>query len=127
MIAALLSQPEGRSLDFKREEVTMEKVLQTIVAFANTSGGRIVIGVADDKAVIGVRDVKQEEERYANAIDSGISPPLFPDLLPVTYEGKALLVISVPRQPGPFHMRKETEEHGTYVRLGSTKPTSRRP
>ncbi len=120
MIADLLAQPEGRTLDFKREEVPMEKALRTLVAFANTAGGTLAIGVGDDREVIGVADLKMQEERYANAIYDGISPPLFPDLIPIRHGDRDVLLVRVPRQSGPFFVRREGEEAGTYVRVGST-------
>lgn len=120
MIAELLLLPESRTLDFKREEVPLAKALRTIVAFANTAGGRLVIGVADDKAVPGVRDIQTLEERYANGVANGISPPLLPEITCHRHAGKDVLVVRVPRQPGPFFVRQEGEELGTYVRLGST-------
>lgn len=51
-LADLLAQPEGRTLDFKREEVALQKALKTIVSFANTSGGTLVLGVADDSLAL---------------------------------------------------------------------------
>ena len=47
----LLSKQESKTLEFKREfnNSNKEKVLQTIIAFANGSGGNIVFGVGDNK------------------------------------------------------------------------------
>jgi predicted HTH transcriptional regulator len=62
-LVTLLSRPEGKTLEFKRDLSSPEGVLKTIVAFANTSGGVIVLGVEDGtKKVMGVRDVLAEEE-----------------------------------------------------------------
>lgn len=121
-LADLLARPEGRTLDFKREEVALQKALKTIVSFANTSGGTLVLGVADDGSLPGVSDVKLQEERYANAIASGITPALVVDHRPVEHEGADLLLVRVPRFPGPFALTSEveTEHEGIYVRLGST-------
>jgi ATP-dependent DNA helicase RecG len=43
----LLGQPEGKTLEFKRNLSSPEKVLKTLIAFANTSGGIILLGVED--------------------------------------------------------------------------------
>ena len=119
-LADLLARAEGRTLDFKREEVGLRKALKTIVAFANTSGGILVLGVADDGSLRGVTDVKKQEERYANAIASGISPALVVDHRAVHHEGVDLLLVRVPRFPGPFYLTSEGPDEGVYVRLGST-------
>jgi hypothetical protein len=46
-IAELLKADESKTLEFKRDMSSPRNLLKTLVAFANTAGGRIVIGVAD--------------------------------------------------------------------------------
>ena len=43
MIDQLLSQPEGKTLEFKRDLSSPKSLLKTLVAFANTAGGRLVV------------------------------------------------------------------------------------
>ncbi|HUY72215.1 MAG TPA: ATP-binding protein, partial [Gaiellaceae bacterium] len=62
-IAELLAQPEGKTLDFKRDLSGKKGVLKDLVAFANTSGGVLVIGVDDDKTVPGIPDALAAEEK----------------------------------------------------------------
>ncbi|MBT7401184.1 MAG: ATP-binding protein, partial [Bacteroidetes Order II. Incertae sedis bacterium] len=50
----LLTEPEGKTLEFKRDLSSPKPLLKTLVAFANTAGGRLVIGVGDDRAVFGI-------------------------------------------------------------------------
>ena len=57
----LLSQPEGKTLEFKRDLSSLKPVLKTLVAFANTAGGTLLIGRADDGALVGVGDPLLEE------------------------------------------------------------------
>lgn len=97
----LLARPESRTLDFKRQEVKLPKALKTLVAFANTAGGILVLGVADDKTVLGVEDVRAEEERYANAISTSIEPPLDVELEIAEYDGTDLLLVRVLRSGCP--------------------------
>ena len=40
----LLLQPEGKTLEFKRDLSSPQNLLKTLVAFANSAGGRLVIG-----------------------------------------------------------------------------------
>jgi Putative DNA-binding domain len=40
----LLKQPEGKTLEFKRDLSSLDGALRTIVAFANTSGGTLLVG-----------------------------------------------------------------------------------
>ncbi len=116
----LLSRPEGRTLDFKRQEVGLQKAIKALVAFANSAGGTLVLGVGDDGALLGVDDIKMQEERYANAVSTNIEPPLDADLEILRYDGVDILLIRVPRLPGPFYIRSEGPDTGVYVRAGST-------
>ena len=50
----LLLQPEGKTLEFKRDLSSPQNLLKTLVAFANSAGGRLVIGVDDARRVVGV-------------------------------------------------------------------------
>lgn len=57
----LLKQKEGKTLDFKQKITSKEKIAKTISALANTEGGLILIGMSDQRKIIGV---DPEEERY---------------------------------------------------------------
>jgi len=119
-LALLLAQSEGRTLDFKRDLSSLRAVLTTLVAFANTAGGTLIIGREDGGRLCGVPDIQGEEERLANAIADGIHPALLPDVEKARAKGADLLVVRVARWPGPFHLKALGPEQGVYVRLGST-------
>ena len=53
-IAQLINEPESKTLEFKREMSSPRPLLKTLVAFANAAGGRLVLGVTDDRQVIGI-------------------------------------------------------------------------
>lgn len=65
---------ESTSVEFKREYVA--DINKTIIAFANTQGGTIYIGVADDTTIVGVRDADKTCVKVTNTIRSSISPDL---------------------------------------------------
>jgi hypothetical protein len=80
-LVALPSRSEGKTLEFKRDLSSPEGALKTIVAFANTSGGALLIGIEDGaKGVKGVPDILKEEERLANLIADNISPKVVPSI-----------------------------------------------
>lgn len=121
MIKELLSLDEGKTLEFKENGQSLAKILQTIIAFANTAGGRILIGVKDrTKQVVGLEDPIKESERMANAMADSISPLLLPDIEFYTFRKKTVLVICVPHSIGPYYLKSKGIERGTYVRMGST-------
>lgn len=124
-IAELIARGEGPSVDFKRDLSSPHKVLKDIVAFANTSGGTVIVGVNDDRSIAGVDDPLKAEETLTNLIHSLIDPQLLPDIYVTTHTDKELLVVDVNHYPGPFWLKRMgsqrlTPETGTFVRLGST-------
>ena len=60
-IHALIAEGEHQQQDFKFEISDARKIAKTLSAFANTDGGRLLIGVKDNGKIAGVRS---EEEKY---------------------------------------------------------------
>ena len=117
----LLQQPEGKTLEFKRDLSSPRNVLKTLVAFANSAGGRLVIGVDDDRTLLGVTDPLDAEERLCNLIADSISPRLIPNVEMLSLENRTLLVIEVfPSSARPHYLSSQGVENGTYIRLGSS-------
>ena len=60
MLEILLHEPEGKTLEFKRDLSSPKNFLKTLVAFANTAGGRLIFGVADtSRQVVGVFSMRR--------------------------------------------------------------------
>ncbi len=120
-IEDILARPEGKTLEFKRDLSSPKPLLKTLVAFANTAGGRLIVGVNDDKTVVGVDDPLDEEEKLSNLIADTISPRLVPNIELTTVEGKTLLLVEVFLSgTRPHFLKSEGPDAGVYVRLGST-------
>ena len=120
-LVELASSPEGKTLEFKRDLSSPKPLLKALVAFANTAGGRLVIGIADDRQIIGVSNPLDEEERLCNLIADSIAPRLVPNVEMLTVEGKTLLVVEVFVSGNrPHWLKSEGAETGVYVRLGSS-------
>lgn len=117
----LLLQPEGKTLEFKRDLSSPRNALKTLVAFANSAGGRLVIGVDDGREVVGVADALDEEERICSLIADSIVPRLVPNVELLSVGQATLLIVEVfPSGLRPHHLKQQGPEHGVYVRLGST-------
>jgi len=121
-ITQLITMPEGKTLEFKRDLSSPKNMLKTLVAFANTAGGRLLIGIEDNSGeVLGVEDPLDEEERLCNFIADSIDPRLVSNIELTSFEDKTLLIVEVyPSGLRPQWLRKEGPEEGVYVRLGST-------
>ena len=65
---------ENKFTEFKREYV--DDIKNTVVAFANTDGGTLYIGVNDDGTVCGVQDVDGTMLRVTNALRDAVRPDI---------------------------------------------------
>ena len=121
-ISEIIKLEEGKTLEFKRDLSSPKNILKTVVAFANTAGGKIIVGLEDKtRKVIGIENPLDEEERFCNLVADSISPCLVPNIELTTVEGKTLLIIEVfLSNSRPHYLSAPGPEAGTLVRLGST-------
>lgn len=117
-----LKRPEGKTLEFKRDLSSSDGVLRTVVAFANTAGGILLVGVEDASGhVRGLKEPLAFEERLASLISDSIIPRLIPDIEILPWRRTHVLGVQVYPSPSrPHHLAREGPERGTYVRVGST-------
>ena len=121
MIADILARNEGKTIEFKESSKSLVNVVRTAVAFANTAGGIIVIGIEDKtKKIVGVSNPLQEEERIANVISDSIAPLMIPDIEILTYRGKEIIIVNIYHSAGPFYIKAQGLKKGTLIRFGST-------
>ena len=121
-VADHIKQEEGKTLEFKRDLSSPKNLLKTLVAFANTAGGRVIIGVDDvSRLPVGVENPLDEEERLCSLIADSIRPRLVPNVEMTTVDSKTLLVVEVFLSGvRPHYLEAEGPDRGVYVRLGST-------
>ena len=98
--------------------------MKTIVAFANTQGGRLLIGI-DDKTheIVGVDSVNlfQIMDSIANAVSDSCEPQIIPDIEPQTVDGKNIIVVMVEAGKNrPYYLKSKGKEAGTYIRVAGT-------
>ena len=118
----LLTRPEGKTLEFKQDLSSPKNILKTITAFANTAGGVLLIGIEDrSRAVLGLENPLDEEERLCNLIADSIEPRLAPEVAIINWKGRTLLAVEVYPSPlRPHWLRAQGMENGVLVRVGST-------
>jgi ATP-dependent DNA helicase RecG len=121
-ITALLQAPESKVLEFKQDLSSPDKVLRTIIAFANTSGGSLVIGVEDEtKNILGVDEPLGMEERLSNMIHDSIFPRLLPNIEIIPWRKTYLILIEVyPSNNRPHYFKNKGLEKSAYIRVGSS-------
>lgn len=118
----LLKSPEGKLLEFKRDLSSPLNILRTIVAFANTAGGTVVIGVEDKTHYVsGLDDPLLIEEKLANLINDSICPQILPEIEVVPWRDTYLLAVQIfPSTAKPHYLKNKGAAKGTYIRVGST-------
>ncbi|MDN5212549.1 ATP-binding protein [Fulvivirgaceae bacterium BMA12] len=72
----LVKSGENETLEFKRKAAHPEKIIKEIVAFANTKGGKLLIGVDDNGSLTGLKCVNEEQYVVNEAIQKFIKPKI---------------------------------------------------
>lgn len=70
----LVKKGEGQQLEFKLKSNHPDKIMKEVVAFANSDGGKLLIGVADDKELIGLKYPDEDEYIISKSIEKFIFP-----------------------------------------------------
>lgn len=74
---------EGESLTQEFKASFAKETIETLVAFANTCGGTVFVGVSDGGTVQGVTIGKETLNEWLGQIKSATSPSIIPDLVPL--------------------------------------------
>ena len=94
-ILNIIKQGENKTTEFKVELPTGKSIPKAVVAFSNTGGGKIIIGVADNGDIIGLKpdvDLMKMQDRIASIIFDNCSPNIIPDIYIENVEGKTMLI-----------------------------------
>jgi hypothetical protein len=75
-VAAWLTAGEGEHTEFK--EKYSSRVIESLVAFADTAGGRVLVGVNDRGRIVGLPDADKVIESVLSACGEAGSPPMTP-------------------------------------------------
>jgi hypothetical protein len=116
-IKDLILSGEHQQLDFKFEISDSRKIAKTLVAFSNTDGGIMLIGVKDNGKIAGIRT---DEEFYMVQASAGMycKPEIIFESKRWVIEGKTILEITIPKGPGyPYFAETEPGKWLAYVRV----------
>lgn len=121
-IEDIIKLSEGKTLEFKENAKARAKILSTAIAFANTSGGQIVLGVKDKtKQLVGIDNPQDMAEALINMIHDSIEPKILPNIEVVNFRNKNFIIIEVyPSFLRPHYERSKGKLNSTYIRIGST-------
>ncbi len=118
-----IKQGESKTLEFKTKLPTHGQIVKTMIAFANSSGGKLVIGVDDKRKLIGLggADIFELMDQISSILYDSIAPALLPEIYVENVGSIELLVIKVSRGSLlPYYLKKKGKDQGCYVRIGAT-------
>ncbi|MEA4960962.1 RNA-binding domain-containing protein [Lutispora sp.] len=112
------------NINMELKETFTDDIKKEAIAFANTHGGIIYIGIADDGNIVGVKMPNDVLLQVTNAFRDSIKPDItmFTDCMIEEIEGKQVIKISVQRGVSrPYYLSdKGLRPSGVYVRQGSS-------
>jgi len=111
-------QGEGTTLDFKKTITNNEKIAKSLVAFANNKGGQLLIGVADDGSIKGVKS--EDEERYmiTKSAHQFCKPAIEPEFEEIYVDDKLVLVVKIAESDTkPHYALDENKKWWVYYRV----------
>lgn len=117
-----MSLIENVTTEFKREYV--QDIIKTVIAFANTAGGTIYIGIDDDGSICGISDIDGTITKITNSVRDSIKPDItmFIDYQTDMIDGLNILKIIVQKGIScPYYIAgKGIRPEGVYVRQGAS-------
>ncbi len=116
----LIAQGESETLEFKKKTTHPHRISRTLVSLANTRGGHVLVGVADDGRMVGVRDAEEELFLLRDAAQHYADPPLaqlaFNEL--EDEAGRIVLLVTVPESATkPHRAHVAPGDWRSYVRV----------
>jgi predicted HTH transcriptional regulator len=120
--AEILENGESAGVEFKRTFSSFERIAKEIVAFTNSHGGMLIVGVDDDRSVVGVESEKEEIAMIQHSAEFFCIPPVATTIEVFAYKGKDVVIVHVPESDEKPHFvlepgtREERPRKRAYVR-----------
>ncbi|GAB5410466.1 MAG: hypothetical protein BalsKO_28310 [Balneolaceae bacterium] len=112
----LISTGESSFLEFKHKVASPEKLAKEIAAFANSKGGKILIGVADNGEMVGIESYMEEEFWITQAAEDCCTPIPEISIELVSFSGTDILLVDVPEADEKPVYVKGKKRRTAYVR-----------
>ena len=116
-IKKIIQSGEHQQLDFKFEISDSRKIAKTLVAFSNTDGGKLLIGVKDNGKIAGIR-TEEEFFMVQAAADMYCKPEVTFESKRWVVEGKTVLEVTIPKGKNlPYLAETEPKKWLAYIRV----------
>jgi ATP-dependent DNA helicase RecG len=94
-VLKLIESKESQTLEFKPSLSNLNEIVKSLCGFANTKGGRILVGVSNAGRITGVNIGKDTIERLTNKITGNTEPKLYPHIWVEPIKNKQIIIIEV--------------------------------
>lgn len=113
---------ENSQTEFKRDDIAPEVLAKELTALLNHEGGWLLLGVGDDREILGLnRSPREAEEWVMNVARHNIQPATSLGWYPVGIEGKIVGAVAIPSDSrGKPHKALRRSAWITFVRVGTT-------
>ena len=121
MVKTRYPEVESSTLELKGTFPKNDQIIKTIIAFCNHHGGKLVVGVEDDRTIVGIgqKELDDALQWVEKAIYEASFPPIIPRVSLQRIGDKELVIIEVSSgMSKPYYRRSEGIEKGTYIRVG---------
>lgn len=123
---------EGKNVEFKQEMPKKhEKFLKDIIAFANSTGGKTILGIEDvsgELVGLGEQNPFKLSDSISNMISDSCTPQINTEITLKSIEGKTIMEVEVfPGSFRPYYLKSLGKENSTYIRInGTSRPADER-
>ena len=112
-------QYESERIEYKRQ--MLDDIYKEVIAFANTDGGVIYLGINDKGDLVGVEDVDETYTRLTNGIRDAIAPDVTMFVRYVLQENRVIRIEVGEGSYKPYYLKaKGMKPSGVYVRQGAS-------
>lgn len=94
-ILNLIGTSESTTIEWKPSLSQVNEIIETIIAFFNTEGGKIFVGISKTGELLGIQIGKGTIENLTNQISQHTDPKIYPRITVEKIENKSIIIIEI--------------------------------
>ncbi len=126
-LVEIIANGENSGVEFKRDDVRPEQLAKEVVALANLKGGYILLGVDNDKSIVGITRKNLSEWVADTVFARYVHPIILPYYEEVLMDdGKIVAVITIGHEISKPYVVRASDRETAYIRIGAvSRPATR--